>query len=90
MHERHSNTPNRYTEQARQVSGKYPGLWSGDFLFDHNQQYRWTMINEAKRQWQNGAIVNIMYHSCNPWTTNTGEECYWDDRTKVKLGRRSL
>lgn len=48
------------------------------------------MINEAKRQWQNGAIVNIMYHSCNPWTTNTGEECYWDDRTKVKLGRRSL
>ncbi len=23
-----------------------------------------------------------MYHSCNPVTANTGEECWWDDRVK--------
>jgi hypothetical protein len=49
MHERYSQTPSRFTEQVGQVLGKYPGLWSGDFLFDFNCQYRQNMINEAKR-----------------------------------------
>jgi mannan endo-1,4-beta-mannosidase len=82
MHERYSQTPSRFTEQARQVSGKYPGLWSGDFLFDDNRRYRQNMIEEAKRRWNSGTMINIMYHSCNPVTANIGEECWWDDRVK--------
>jgi mannan endo-1,4-beta-mannosidase len=89
IHERYSNTPSRYTEQARQVSGKYPGLWSGDFLFDDNRRYRQNMIDEAKRRWNSGTMINIMYHSCNPVTTNLGEECWWDDRSKGPLSSMS-
>jgi mannan endo-1,4-beta-mannosidase len=82
MHERYSETPSRFTEQVRQVSGKYPGLWSGDFLFDNNCRYRQNMIDKAKRRWNSGTMINIMYHSCNPVTANLGEECWWDVRVK--------
>ena len=89
MHERYSQTPSRFTEQARQVSGKYPGLWSGDFLFDDNRRYRQNMIEEAKRRWNSGTMINIMYHSCNPAVANVGEECNWDDRVKGPRSRMS-
>ena len=89
MHERYSQTPSRFTEQVRQVSGKYPGLWSGDFLFDFNRQYRQNMIDKAKRRWNSGTMINIMYHSCNPAVANVGEECNWDDRVKGPRSRMS-
>lgn len=34
------------------------------------------MINEAVTQWRNGALVNIMWHACNP---ALNEPCGWDD-----------
>jgi mannan endo-1,4-beta-mannosidase len=89
MHERYSQTPSRFTEQARQVSGKYPGLWSGDFLFDYNRQYRQNMIDEAKRRWNAGTMINIMYHSCNPATANVGEECNYNDNYKGPWSKMS-
>ena len=72
---RYSETPDSFTQQAQQVSGRTPGLWGGDFLFDYNEQYRWTMINEAKTQWESGALVNIMWHACNPALS---DPCSWD------------
>jgi mannan endo-1,4-beta-mannosidase len=54
-------------------TGRYPGLWSGDFLFEQvNIDARQTMINEAKNQWQQGALINLMYHACPP---TQGEAC---------------
>jgi mannan endo-1,4-beta-mannosidase len=82
VHEKISSMPSQHTERVFQISGKYPGLWSGDFLFDDNRRFRQNMIDEAKRRWNAGTMINIMYHSCNPTTTNLGEECQWDDRTK--------
>jgi mannan endo-1,4-beta-mannosidase len=35
-------------------------------LYDYNIENRQTMIDEAKRQWNNGSIVSIMWHACNP------------------------
>ena len=61
VHNKYSRTPTSFTDQAEAVAGRTPGLWSGDFLFDQeNIENRWTMINEAKRQWDEGALVNIM------------------------------
>jgi mannan endo-1,4-beta-mannosidase len=89
VHEKISSMPSQHTEHVFQISGKYPGLWSGDFLFDYNRRSRQNMIDEAKRRWNAGTMINIMYHSCNPTTTNLGEECMWDDGTKGPLSSMS-
>jgi hypothetical protein len=58
------------------TTGRYPGLWSGDFLYEQPCiSSRATMINEAQTQWQRGALINLMYHACPP---TTGEPCAWE------------
>ena len=76
----HNKEPNAkpamWTEYIKETTGKYPGLWSGDFLFQQvNIDNRWTMIYEAERQWKKGAIINLMWHACPP---DEGEPCGWD------------
>jgi hypothetical protein len=67
IHNRYSRTPTLSSDTAQEKGGKVPGLWSGDFLYDaDNIDSRWIMINEAKRQYEKGALVNIMWHACNP------------------------
>ncbi|MDB5110349.1 MAG: glycoside hydrolase [Mucilaginibacter sp.] len=62
-----SATPARWTNKVDSVTGHYPGLWSGDFLFQQdNIDNRQLMIDEAVREWKKGAVINIMWHSCNP------------------------
>lgn len=78
IHNREPNSdPTRWTEETKSVTDKYPGLWSGDFLFQaDNINNRQIMINEAKNQWKKGAIINIMWHACNPALS---QPCGWDD-----------
>ncbi|RZK88045.1 MAG: glycosyl hydrolase, partial [Hymenobacter sp.] len=52
--------PTKWTDYVQQLTGKYPALWSGDFLFQQeNIDNRWKMIQEAERQYRQGAVVNI-------------------------------
>ncbi|MCR5890903.1 glycoside hydrolase family 26 protein [Hymenobacter sp. J193] len=68
--------PTKWTDYVHRVTGKYPALWSGDFLFAQSDiDHRWDMIKEAERQYQQGAVVNLMWHACPP---TTGEPCGWD------------
>jgi len=68
--------PDKWTREIYRITGKYPGLWSGDFLFqEENIANRSTMISEARKQWENGAIINLMWHACNPAFE---EPCAWD------------
>ncbi len=68
--------PDKWTAYIKETTGKFPALWSGDFLFQQeNIDERWTMINEAKKQWENGAVINLMWHACPP---GEGEPCGWD------------
>jgi mannan endo-1,4-beta-mannosidase len=77
--------PAVFTNYARQITGKTPGMWSGDFLFDYPNaltESRWNMIFEAERQYNAGALVNIMFHTCNPrLRENENTHCDWSDRT---------
>jgi beta-mannanase len=75
-HNREPNSnPAQYTNQIFNTTGKYPALWSGDFLFASSDiSSRQTMINQAKSQWASGALINIMYHACPP---TQGEPCAW-------------
>jgi mannan endo-1,4-beta-mannosidase len=77
-----ADDPDLHTEQIRNITGFYPGLWSGDFSYDSRINGRWGMIYEAEEQWNNGALVNIMWHACPP-TQN--EPCDWDGGIKSSL-----
>ncbi|MDP4209306.1 MAG: glycosyl hydrolase [Bacteroidota bacterium] len=79
IHNREPNaSPARWTNAIDSVTGKYPGLWSGDFLFQQdNINNRQLMVEEALRQWKKGAIINIMWHACNPAML---EPCGWDSK----------
>jgi mannan endo-1,4-beta-mannosidase len=77
QHNREPNSePAKWTDWIYDNTGKYPGLWSGDFLYEQDCiDNRGIMIAEAKSQWQQGALVNLMYHACPP---TTGEPCAWE------------
>lgn len=78
IHNREPNSnPAQWTNEIHKHVGAYPALWSGDFLFQQeNIEHRNTMIDEAIKQFNQGAIVNIMWHACNP---ANGQPCAWDD-----------
>lgn len=77
IHNREPNsTPAHWTEEINKTTGKYPGLWSGDFLFqEENIANRQIMVDEAIKQWEKGSLINIMWHACNPALT---QPCGWD------------
>lgn len=77
QHNKEPNTdPTRWTNYVKDVTGKLPGLWSGDFLFRQpDVAARVTMIAEAQRQFQAGALINLMWHACAP---TVGASCEWD------------
>jgi mannan endo-1,4-beta-mannosidase len=82
QHNREPNSdPARWTNWIYSVTGKYPGLWGGDFLYlTDDIQHRGTMIGEAKNQWNNGALVTLMWHVCPP---TVSEPCNWADITST-------
>ncbi len=84
IHNREPNSdPDVQTERAYSITGQYPGLWSGDFLFSSSDvANRWTMIYECKKQWDNGAIVQLMMHVVPPTQSEPGN---WDGGVVSKL-----
>ncbi|MGY3052864.1 mannan endo-1,4-beta-mannosidase [Pedobacter sp. UYEF25] len=78
-----SAAPARWTNKIDSVTGHFPALWSGDFLFQaDNINDRQLMINEAVRQWGKGAVINLMWHACNPALV---EPCGWQGGVLSKL-----
>ena len=77
IHNREPNAdPAHWTQVMDSITGRYPAFWSGDFLFQQdNIQNRQIMVNEALAQWHKGAVVQIMWHACNPARS---EPCGWD------------
>lgn len=83
----HNREPNRepakQTERITAITGKVPALWSGDFLFSKDDvAQRSTMIRECLKQWENGAIVQIMAHVAPP---NLPEVCSWKGGVQSRL-----
>ncbi|HYG18802.1 MAG TPA: glycosyl hydrolase [Ohtaekwangia sp.] len=77
IHNREPNSkPAQWTDQIYTTTQKYPALWSGDFLFQaENIDNRQVMVDEALKQWKRGAVVNLMWHACNPALS---EPCEWN------------
>jgi len=76
MHNREPNCqPALQTDRLFDLVGRYPALWSADFLFQaEDVSNRWTMIHECKKQWDRGSIVQLMLHVAPP---NQPEICEW-------------
>jgi hypothetical protein len=68
IHNREPNLrPAQQAERMHKLVGRYPGLWSGDFLFrTEDVKNRWPMIQECRREWEQGAIVHLMLHVAPP------------------------
>lgn len=68
------NYPNhisRWTDRAFNLTGKYPALYGQDFGFSAGEdkdsvEARPALIEEAKRQYQNGAVVTLTWHELRP------------------------
>jgi mannan endo-1,4-beta-mannosidase len=77
QHNREPNSePALWTNWIYDTTGKFPGLLSGDFLYEQDDiDNRGTMIDEAKSQWEQGALINLMYHAAPP---DLEEPCNWD------------
>jgi hypothetical protein len=77
IHNREPNSrPDLQTNQVHELVGRYPGLWSGDFLFRPDDvNSRWAMIYECRNEWERGSIVQLMMHVAPP---NQAEGCGWE------------
>ena len=63
-------TISSYTEQARDITGKYPAVWGQDFGFTETGQdgidNRQDVIDEAVRKHRQGFIITLMWHAVRP------------------------
>jgi hypothetical protein len=68
------------TDRVAEITGKYPAIWGSDFGFadstwDHdNIKYRAFLVDEIKKQYNNGSIITMTYHQANP---KMGEPSPW-------------
>lgn len=77
QHNREPNSqPSKWTAKVHDITGVYPGLWGGDFLFAADDvANRQTMVNQAKTEWKNGSLPTLTWHVCPP---TRGSTCGWD------------
>ena len=77
QHNREPNAmPRQWTDAVHETVGQFPGLWSGDFLFQADDiASRGVMIDEAIAQFRQGALVSLLWHACSPAQS---EPCAWD------------
>ncbi len=77
IEDKSSTSPTADSDSIASITGKPPAFWSADWGFGSDAvDHRQTIVDEAKKQWATGAIVQFIYHSC-PLTED--EYCSWDD-----------
>ena len=74
IHNKEPNAePTKQTDRMWTRTGLTPAMWSGDFLFAQSDiDNRWTMIEECKKQWEQGSIVQLMLHVTAPTQEEVG------------------
>jgi len=73
-HNRESQQGN-FIQTMDNVTGDYPALWGGDFLYEADQiANRQNMIHYEIQGGKGGALISLMYHACPP---TQSEACAW-------------
>ncbi|MFE2022381.1 glycosyl hydrolase [Streptomyces sp. NPDC059499] len=78
-----ASAPGQYTQQVKDVTGQYPGLWGGDLMFNAaDVANRQRVVDQAKTEWANGSLVSLTWHVCPP---TGGSTCAFEGGVKSNL-----
>ncbi|MEV1006530.1 glycosyl hydrolase [Streptomyces sp. NPDC049881] len=78
-----ASQPGQYTQQVRDITGQYPGLWGGDLMFNpQDVANRQRIVDQAKTEWANGSLVSLTWHVCPP---TTGSGCAFEGGVKSRI-----
>ncbi|MGW7262314.1 glycosyl hydrolase [Streptomyces sp. NPDC054842] len=78
-----ATSPGQYTQQVKDVTGQYPGLWGGDLMFNASDvANRQRVIDQAKTEWANGSLVALTWHVCPP---TGGSTCAFEGGVKSHI-----
>jgi mannan endo-1,4-beta-mannosidase len=67
-----ASQPGYYTQQVKDVTGQYPGLWGGDLFFTATDAAnRQRVVDQAITEWRNGSLVTLAWHVCPPTGPST-------------------
>ncbi|MFF7852722.1 glycosyl hydrolase [Streptomyces sp. NPDC007904] len=78
-----ASSPGQYTQQVKDVTGQYPGLWGGDLMFAAGDvANRQRVVDQAKTEWANGSLVTLTWHVCPP---TGGSTCAFEGGVKSNL-----
>lgn len=77
-----------YSDSIYLLTGKYPGLWGGDYGFADsthdidNIKYRPLLVPEIIKQYERGSLITLTYHQADP---TIGEPCPFVGGVQTKL-----
>ncbi|MFE5396766.1 glycosyl hydrolase [Streptomyces sp. NPDC056568] len=78
-----ASAPGQYTQQVKDVTGQYPGLWGGDLMFTAaDVAGRQRVVDQARTEWANGSLVSLTWHVCPP---TGGSTCAFEGGVKSNL-----
>lgn len=78
-----ASAPGQYTQQVKDVTGQYPGLWGGDLMFNAaDAANRQRVVDQAKTEWANGSLVSLTWHVCPP---TGGSTCAFEGGVKSNI-----
>jgi mannan endo-1,4-beta-mannosidase len=76
-----ASLPGQYTQQVKDITGQYPGLWGGDLMFRApDVAARQRVVDQATQEWANGSLVTLTWHVCTPTGATT---CEFDGGVKT-------
>ncbi|MFJ8193150.1 glycosyl hydrolase [Streptomyces sp. NPDC096094] len=78
-----ASAPGQYTQQVKDVTGQYPGLWGGDLMFNATDvANRQRVVDQARTEWANGSLVTLTWHVCPP---TGGSSCAFEGGVKSSI-----
>ncbi|HWS33771.1 MAG TPA: glycosyl hydrolase [Actinoplanes sp.] len=78
-----ATSPGQYTQQVKDITGQYPGLWGGDLMFTSGDiANRQRVVDQARTEWANGSLVALTWHACSP---TVGATCNFDGGVKTRI-----
>src|SRR5690606_17206997 len=78
-----ASAPGQYTQQVKDVTGQYPGLWGGDLMFNATDvANRQRVVDQARNEWANGSLVTLTWHVCPP---TGGSSCAFEGGVKSNI-----
>ncbi|MFD6415828.1 glycosyl hydrolase [Streptomyces sp. NPDC060194] len=78
-----ASAPGQYSQQVRDITGQWPGLWGGDLMFRaEDAANRQRVVDQARTEWSNGSLVALTWHMCSP---TVGATCEFEGGVKTRI-----